>query len=49
MRLTSEYEIIKKEHNLRTSDLYIEYDVVNSFIEKNTDDFVTQIEVEIIQ
>ena len=39
----------KKEHNLRTSDLYIEYDVVNSFIEKNTDDFVTQIEVEIIQ
>lgn len=38
----------KKEHHLKTSDLYIEYDVVNSFIEKNSNDFVTQIEVEII-
>lgn len=39
----------KKQHQLKTSDLYIEYDVVNNFITKNETEFVAKVEVEIIE
>ena len=39
----------KKQHQLKTSDLYIEYDVVNNFITKNENEFVTKVEVAIIE
>ena len=39
----------KKQHQLKTSDLYIEYDVVNNFITKNENEFVAKVEVEIIE
>ena len=38
-----------KQHQLKTSDLYIEYDVVNNFITKNENEFVAKVEVEIIE
>lgn len=39
----------KKQHQLKTSDLYIEYDVVNNFITKSENEFVSKVEVEIIE
>lgn len=39
----------KKQHHIQTSDLYIEYDVVNNFITKNETEFVAKVEVEIIE
>ena len=39
----------KKQHQLKTSDLYIEYDVVNNFITKNETEFVAKVEVAIIE
>jgi len=39
----------KKQHQLKTNDLYIEYDVVNNFITKSENEFVSKVEVEIIE
>ncbi|WP_455191209.1 MerR family transcriptional regulator [Eubacterium ramulus] len=39
----------KKQQHLRTSDRYVEYDVINNFITKNETEFVAKVEVQIIE